>query len=86
MSSLFAKYKNTLKPPQATVQKKTVELVAQVMGINLLDSQVSYKTTTRTLKINAPSVIRSEILRRKHELLVKLTQELGVTNAPTEIV
>jgi|GEM_PF-2138200 hypothetical protein len=86
LGSLFAKYQDTFKPPQATVQKKAVLVIADLLQIQLREDQLSYKTTTRTLKINAPSVIRSEIIRRKPELLAVLQRELGVSNAPTDLL
>ena len=86
LSSLFAKYKETLRPPQATVEKKAIEVIRDLLQISLTESQVTYKTTTRTLKIDAPSVVRSEVLRRKGELLTKLVNELGVSNSPKELL
>lgn len=86
IGDLFAKYKHTLKPPQATVERESVLVISQVVGINLSPTQLSYTTSTRILKVNAPGIIRSEVLRHKEDILNKLRQTLGVKNSPHTLI
>ena len=86
IGSLFAKYQKNLRPPQATVEREAVRIIKQVTGISLKDEQLSYSTGSRTLKINAPAVLRTEVVRMKGEVLGELKRSLGASSTPTSIL
>lgn len=86
LGQLLERYKRLLKPPQASVEKEAISVIAAVSGITLTSTQVRYTPSTRTLAITAPSVIRSELLRITPTLLSQLQNELGAGHAPLHII
>jgi len=83
---LFAKYRNTLQAPQKTVEIEVIRVVGELTKITLNESQVKYKVNSRTLVINAPSLIKQE-LKFQHEVILKeLKKRLGVKNSPSCIL
>lgn len=86
LGNLLLKYKSLIKPPQSSVVKESIEVIKEVTGLTLVESQLTYTVTTRTLVIKAPSVLGAEI-KRHHELILKtLTTRLGEGNAPKSIL
>lgn len=85
ISNLLAKYKQTLRPPQASVEATAVAMITKVTGLQLTATQVSYTPASRTLRLQVPSVMRSELLRHKPAILAGLRADLGATHAPTDI-
>jgi hypothetical protein len=86
LGNLLERYKRILKPPQATVEKEAIIVIATLTNITLLPHQLSYTVSSRTLIIKAPSIIRSE-LKIHHPAIVKdLQGRLGAQNAPSTII
>ena len=86
VGDLFKKYQLHFKPPQATVEKAFVEAVLKVAGFKIDKKSVSYTVSTKTIGLNVPSILKSE-LRFKHEdILKELRQVLGDKEAPTTIL
>lgn len=86
LGNLLERYKKIIKPPQATVEKEAVVIIAEITSITLLPHQLSYTVASKTLVIKAPSIIRSE-LRVHHSVIVgELQRRLGAQNAPTTII
>jgi hypothetical protein len=77
VSALFEKYLLTLKAPQRTVEKAACAAINDVTGLSLKVEQVMYTVSTKTLYINAPAMIRSEIKIRNEEIFTALRMYLG---------
>ena len=86
LSDLFAKYKVTLKAPQASVVEAFIEVVEDVTSIKLSTEQVEYRTHNRLVVLKCPGTIRSEIMLVKNEVLLHLKGRLGEKSAPSDIV
>lgn len=85
ISDLFSKYKNNLQPPQSSVIKEFVSVCEEVIGIKIKPEHCSYVTNSKTIYLKTPGVIKSEILKKKLEILKNLNRKLG-KNSPNEIV
>lgn len=85
LGSLFDVYKAKFKPPQATVEAEVVVVVQNILGYKLQANQVSYTTGSRTVSLQVPSVLRTEIIKQKAAILAALSSSLGVQNAPKDI-
>lgn len=85
ISDLFSKYKKTLTPPQASIIKEFVVVCEAVSGYKIKPEQCSYTTTTRTIHLNIPSLLKSEVLLQKTNILKKLKTNLG-KNSPNNIL
>ena len=86
LGNLLLRYKQRLKPPQASVEKEAAETIAQVTGITISAQQITYTPSSRTLVLKTPSVVRSEVLFKKTEILKILKNNLGADSAPTTII
>ena len=85
ISDLFARHKKNLKPPQGVVVKEFVLVVKQVLGFDIKVEHCSYVVSTKTLHLNVPSVLKSEILRQKERVMSELKKQLG-NNSPQQIL
>lgn len=83
---MFEKYKNTFKPPQSSVEKEFIVVVRQVVGVSINIDQVTYSPSSRTISLHLPSVLKSEIVRKKADVISTLSSSLGASNAPTEVI
>lgn len=86
ISTLFDKYKNTLRAPQGSVINTFCEVVDELIGVRVKKEQVSYNTYNKTIVLNSPGVIKSEIKINKKEILNHLKGRLGVGSAPKDII
>jgi len=86
VGSLFDKYKNVIRAPQASVITVVIEVVEDVCGFVLLPHQVSYIVTSRVIVIKAPGVIRHEVLRRASDIILHCRGRLGEKNCPLSIL
>jgi hypothetical protein len=85
IGELFSRYKKTIKPPQATVTKEFVVVCEAVTGIPIKPEQCVYTVATKTIYLQTPSLVKSELLQKKPALLAALKAKLG-PNAPTNII
>ncbi len=86
LGNLLARYKNLFKPPQATVEKECIAVIAELCGVTLLPHQVEYRVATRTLQLKAPSLLRSELKMKSQLILDELVKRLGSSTAPTTLL
>lgn len=77
LGSLFEKYERLLVPPQASVEKEIIRVIADVCGRTITREQITYTVATRSAYLRTPSLLKSEILRFRQEILDKLKAELG---------
>ncbi len=86
LGNLIERYKRILQPPQASIEKEFIQVVTETVGIQLLAHQVSYTVSNKTIYIKAPSILRSELLLHKVEILKVLKEKLGEQASPTTIL
>jgi len=77
IDALFAKYKNTLRPPQATVERAVCAAINEVVGCTLEPSQVRYTVATKLISINASSVLKQEIKLALPDIEEAVVRNLG---------
>jgi hypothetical protein len=85
LGDLFERYRSRIKAPQASVEKECLIIIKELTQFDLQLSQVEYTVSTRTLSLRVPSILRTEILLKKLEILEKLKTQLGADNCPTYI-
>ena len=86
LSSLFDKYKKTLKAPQGSVIKEFCEVVKDVLDIDLSKDKVSYVPNTRIISLKVGGPLKSEIMLHKKEILNHLKGRLGEHSAPKDFI
>ena len=86
VGDLFEKYRTRMVAPQATVEKVCIEVVAEVAGVTLTEKQVSYTVATRTVSLQVPSVVKSELRFHHEAILSNLRRRIGKTNCPEVIM
>ncbi len=86
LSSLFDRYKKVLVPPQASVEKRVSEIIGELTPFHITPDQVSYNVGTKTITLQVPSVLKSELQHQKTAILDRLVSEMGVKNAPKVIL
>lgn len=86
LGNLLTRYGKIFKPPQASVEKECIEVIAEVCGITLLPHQIEYRVATRTLQLKTPSLLRSEIKLKSKLILVELAKRLDASTTPTTLL
>lgn len=86
VGDLFEKYRKTLKAPQGSVEVAAIEVICEVTRFTLKREQVSYTVSTRTLHLNAPSLLKSEIRFHHQTILDGLKTKLGERSCPLIIL
>jgi len=86
VKDLFEKYRKVLQPPQKTVELESIRVIGEVVGVKLLEHQVGYTVSTRTLAIKAPGLLKQEVRMRNKDVLEELKKRLGVKNSPLQIL
>ena len=86
LSLLFERYQKILVPPQASVEKRTAEIICEITPLQVTAAQVHYSVGTKTISLQVPSVLKSELQRHKTAILGRLEQEMGVKNCPKTIL
>ncbi len=82
ISTLLARYRDRIRPPQASVEQVVITVVAEVTGHTLRSDQVSYTVATRTLAFRVPSILKTELLTHRSTIQRGLKDRLGVSHAP----
>jgi hypothetical protein len=85
ISSLFEKYKKTLKAPQGVVISEFCTLVEELVQVPLSKDRVSYTVHSGIISVRAQGPLKSEIIVRKKEILTHLKGRLG-EHAPKDII
>lgn len=86
VGDLFEKYRKNLKAPQGSVETAAIEVVKEITNFTLTREQVSYTVSTRTLHLNAPSLLKSEIKFHHQKILDGLRKKLGEQSCPLIIL
>jgi hypothetical protein len=86
ISDLFEKYRTRFKAPQATVEKACAKAISEITGFSIDLEQISYTVSTRTISLQVPSVVKSELKFHYETILKKLESELGKKGAPERII
>jgi len=86
LGDLFSKYKNHFKAPQATVEKASIEVIKNITNLSLKENQVIYTPSTRTLTLNVPSILKSELKIAYPNILESLKKDLGDKESPLNII
>ncbi len=82
VGDLFEKYRKLIKPPQASVEKVCVAVIAEVFKYPISIDQMTYVVSTRTLSVRIPSLLKSELKFHYSEILKILEERLGKDTTP----
>ncbi|MFT7644700.1 MAG: hypothetical protein ACI9BF_000351 [Candidatus Paceibacteria bacterium] len=86
VGDFFDKYRKKFKAPQASVEKACASVIKEVTGYEVKEECVSYTVSTRTISLQIPSVLKSE-LRFHYPLILKKTEDLlGKEGSPKVIL
>ncbi len=85
MGDLFESYRKRLKPPQATVERECAIAIKEVTTFDISAEAISYTVATKTVSIQVPSVMKSEIFLHKKAILNVLKERLG-SSAPEALL
>lgn len=86
INQLFEKYRTHLRAPQQSVVEEMRRIIHEVVGVELKNQQLTYSVATRTLAIQAPGLIRQEIILKQTIILQSAKTRLGVKNCPHTIL
>jgi len=86
LSTLFEKYKKTLKAPQGVVTDCFKEVIAELFSIHIPTQNIKYSVFNKTLSVTVQGPLKSEIRLRKKEILNHMKGRLGEQSAPSEIL
>ncbi len=86
VGDLFAKYRTRFKAPQATVEKVCVQAIKEECGFDVSVEQVSYTVSTRTISLQVPSILKTELKFHYSPILKHLERELGKDGCPKLII
>jgi len=82
IGSLFEIYKKRLRPPQASVEEVCFEVIREVTKFPISREWIVYTVSTRTVSIQAPSILKSELAFYYDEIKKQLQDKLGAAHAP----
>ena len=86
VGDFFDKYRKRFKAPQASVEKACASVIQEVTGFGVKEEQVSYIVSTRTISLQIPSVLKSELRFHYPSILKKLEELLGKDGSPKVIL
>lgn len=86
IGGLFDKYRLRFKAPQASVEKVCIEVINEVTGFDIKIEQITYTVSTRTLSLQLPSILKSELRFHQELILEKITDKLGSDGSPKIIL
>lgn len=86
LGNLLLRYKKLIKPPQSSVINEVVLVVGEVLGVVLLPSQFDYNVRSKTIYIKTPSLLRTEIIKKREIIIKTLRERLGDNNYPIEFI
>lgn len=86
IDSLLANFQKRFTPPQASVEKRVAEIICEITPLQIKPEQVKYSVGTKTISLQVPSVLKSELQHQKTAILDRLVGEMGVKNAPKNIL
>ena len=86
IGDLFEKYRERFKAPQASVEKACIQVIKDITGFDVTIEQITYTVSTRTVSLQVPSILKSELRFHHTEILKKLEEKLGKDTAPKTIL
>ncbi len=86
ISDLFKKYTDVLKAPQGTVVQAFIEVIYDVLGVRVEKDQCTYTVSSKTLTVQVPGMIKSEIKLQKGTIMKKMAEKIGEKNIPQTIL
>lgn len=86
IGDFFEKYRSRFRAPQASVEKACAEVILEVTGFEVTVEQITYTVNTRTVSLQIPSILKSELKFHHESILKKLTDQLGREGAPKTIL
>lgn len=86
LGSLFERYRKLLVPPQASVEKRVAEIITEITPLTISATQVKYSVGTKTISLQVPSILKSELQHHKAAVLQRLEVEMGIKNSPKVIL
>jgi len=86
VGDLFAKYKQRLVAPEASVVNAFVEVVQELLELDINPKKVSYNPATKVISINGGGPLKSEIKLNQQDILIHLKGRLGEKSAPKSII
>ncbi len=85
ISDLFSIYKKRLRPPQASIEQVCFEVIQEVTPFKIPKESIVFTVSTRTISIQAPSIVKSELSFYYDEIKKQLQAKLGAAHAPVSI-
>ena len=86
ISSLFDKYKQTLKAPEGSVKKEFCEVVFDMLAVEVPVKKVSYTPSARVITLTVGGPLKQELLLHKKDILTHLKGRLGEKSAPKDFI
>ena len=86
LGNLLLRYKKIFKPPQQSVLLEVVAVVKEVVGVDVSTSQFSYTVASRVVYVKTPSIIKTEILKKKAVIKKALSERLGDQHGPIDFI
>lgn len=86
IGNLLLRYKKHIRPPQASVEKDCIEVIKEITGFQLKVDQVTYTVSNKTVHLQIPSVLKSEIKAQYPIILLTLKNRLTAAHSPTTIL
>ncbi len=82
VGDFFERYRARLKPPQASVEKECILVIKEVSGFEILPNQIVYTVSTKTISLQVPSIVKSELRFHHSVILSELEKRLGKNGCP----
>jgi len=86
LGNLLLRYKKHFKPPQASVKKECLVAIKNITGLTLTEKQLAYTPNTRTLVLQVPSILKSELKISYKKILTEAETLLGKDSCPLTII
>jgi hypothetical protein len=86
LGDLFERYNKRFKAPQASVEKECITVIKEITSIEVTLKYITYTVSTRTIFIQAPSLLKSELRFHHSSILQALEKRLGKDVCPKVII
>ena len=86
VGSLFENFQKRFTPPQASVEKRVAEIICEITPLQIKPEQVKYTVSNKTISLQVPSILKSELQHHKTAVLSRLESEMGIKNSPKVIL
>jgi hypothetical protein len=86
VKDLFAKYTQNLIAPQKTVIQAFIQATEDILAYSVDPALCNYSPHTRTLSVRCSGIVKTEIVKKKKEILTAMEGTLGAKNVPKNIL